>query len=175
MKTLDFLVVHQKTSNSQTWVLLTYTRNDKDRGIGCMARTVSNCPILVNTLGSDWSGTGRIYITGMGGVAHAGLYWETSKVVGNGFETAGQQLAFCRPTFGPHLVTHWHTSSMHRALTGSSHCGNLHAGIDLSNWYKNIYLPALRSLWGNTRAGSSPADRTIINQTRVIFWYINHW
>lgn len=28
--------------------------------------------------------------------------------------------------------TSWHTLSMHRALTGSNHCGNLHAGIDLS-------------------------------------------
>ena len=68
-----------------------------------MTGAVSNCPILVNTLGSDWSGTGRIYITGMGGVAHAGLYWETSKVVSNGFYQAGHERIICRPTS-------WHTS-----------------------------------------------------------------
>ena len=71
----------------------------------------------------------------MGGVAHAGLYECAQKwlpLISNGFGEAGQKMALCRPTSGPHLVTHWRTSSMHRALTGSYHCGNLHAGIDLS-------------------------------------------
>ena len=54
-------------------------------------------------------------------------------LVCNGFGEAGQKVALCRPTSGPHLVTHRHTSSMHRALTGSNHCGILYAGIDLSN------------------------------------------
>ena len=53
-------------------------------------------------------------------------------LVCNGFGEAGQEVIFCRPTSGPHLVTHRHTSSMHRALTGSNHCGILYAGIDLS-------------------------------------------
>ena len=132
LRPLDCLVVQQKTSNSDTRVLLTYTRNDKDRGIGCMARAVTNCPILVNTLVSHWSGIGWIYITGMGGVAHAGLYRVCPKLV-----TTGLQWFWGSGTRGGSLSSNFwstscHTSSMHRALTGSNHCGNLHAGIDLS-------------------------------------------
>ena len=132
LRPLDCLVVHQKTSNSDTRVLLTYTRNDKDRGIGCTTRAVSNSPILVNTLVSHWSGIGWIYITGMGGVAHAGLYRGCPKVV-----TTGLQWFWESGTRGNLLSsnfwsTSWHTSSMHRALTGSNYRVNLYAGIDLS-------------------------------------------
>ena len=37
-----------------------------------MADGAANRPILVNTLSADRADTGRIYITGTGGVAHMG-------------------------------------------------------------------------------------------------------
>ena len=48
-----------------------------------------------------------------------GQLWDLSKLVSKGFYKAGHQVIICFHTFGPHLVTHRHTSSMHCALTGS--------------------------------------------------------
>jgi hypothetical protein len=54
-----------------------------------MAYCATTRPIMVNTLWANLTVTSQIYITGVGGVAHMGLCWDTLKVVSNAFSSNG--------------------------------------------------------------------------------------
>ena len=70
-----------------------------------MAYCATTRPNLVNTLLTNCTGTGQIYITGVGGWPIGGCLEINKKWLAMLFHQMGQQLILCRHTFGPHRET----------------------------------------------------------------------